>query len=267
MLYDETAMLSCYAANCCHRCAVVTAYLHSYKSSLCYWQCLLDLRFSEPLDADAVPDVIDDLKLVSYSTQRPLVVLKKPCNFYRGGYYGQYSAPINSSYTSLYYALQHKQSLQCMLSAFKCPCVMIQTYKSDATLRLSEAKVAEANATNIVQLRILHVDSDEFAIPDIIVHRAHIITDDNSTGCDISFVQVSDIGDPNCDGLTTAAGIVLVQAICAVCERVHNYIILGRCYRRKLLDVRFNRSADAIAAHDDLTYLQLTSGQQTDSPK
>jgi hypothetical protein len=43
--------------------------------------------------------------------------------------------------------------------------------------------------------------------------------------------------------------------------------VLCRCYHRKLLDVRFNRVADAIAANDDLTHLQLTSGQQTERPK
>jgi hypothetical protein len=50
----------------------------------------------------------------------------------------------------------------------------------------------------------------QYAVPDIIVPQTHIITDGNSTGCDISFVQVSDIGDPNSNGLTTAAGIVVM---------------------------------------------------------
>jgi hypothetical protein len=96
-------------------CAAVY-YLHAYDCNRCYWQRLLDLRFSEPLDADAVPDVIDDLKLVSYSNQRPLVILKKPCNFYRGKYYRQYCISKNSAYTNTYYALQHKQvSIECHL--------------------------------------------------------------------------------------------------------------------------------------------------------
>jgi hypothetical protein len=47
----------------------------------------------------------------------------------------------------------------------------------------------------------------------------------------------------------------------------YNIILLNRCYRRKVVDVRFNRVADAIAAHDDLLQLQLTSGQQTERPK
>jgi hypothetical protein len=43
--------------------------------------------------------------------------------------------------------------------------------------------------------------------------------------------------------------------------------MLNRCYRRNLIDVRFSRVADAIAAYDDLTHLQLTSSQHTDRPK
>eukprot|EP00953_Heterococcus_sp_UTEX-ZZ885_P013226 7562-Heterococcus_DN1.PRE.1 len=48
----------------------------------------------------------------------------------------------------------------------------------------------------------------------------------------------------------------------------YNTTMIHRCYRRNLLDVRFNRVADAIAAYDDLLQLQLTSsGQQTERPK
>eukprot|EP00953_Heterococcus_sp_UTEX-ZZ885_P013227 7562-Heterococcus_DN1.PRE.2 len=157
----------------------------------CYWQCLLDLRFSEPLDADAVPDIIDDLELVSYSNQKPLVVLKKPCNFYRGQYYKQYCAPYNSAYTNTYYILQNSQSIvrstaeaaahytdaACLLTGACAHCnYNYNTRQTDATLKLPEAEVVEAYTNNTVQLRIVNVDSDEVRLNSCCVGVLYVFT-------------------------------------------------------------------------------------------
>eukprot|EP00953_Heterococcus_sp_UTEX-ZZ885_P008551 5123-Heterococcus_DN1.PRE.1 len=40
-----------------------------------------------------------------------------------------------------------------------------------------------------------------------------------------------------------------------------------RCYRRRLMDVRFNRVPEAIAAFDDLSYLHLVSGKHSERPR
>jgi hypothetical protein len=47
----------------------------------------------------------------------------------------------------------------------------------------------------------------------------------------------------------------------------HASMSTNRCYRRRLMDVRFNRVPEAIAAFDDLSYLHLISGKNKERPR
>eukprot|EP00953_Heterococcus_sp_UTEX-ZZ885_P027712 14834-Heterococcus_DN1.PRE.2 len=74
----------------------------------CHWRCLLDVQFANSVDALQAFDDVEELKLVSCCSDRPIVALNKPLSACNGPYYDQQSIPVKA-YTSNYTALQQKQ--------------------------------------------------------------------------------------------------------------------------------------------------------------
>jgi hypothetical protein len=85
----------------------------------CHWRCLLDVQFANAIDALQTCDDVEELKLVSCGSERPVVALNKHLSACNGPYFDQHCIPANA-YTSTYTALQQKQvrSVSCTLWSY-----------------------------------------------------------------------------------------------------------------------------------------------------
>eukprot|EP00953_Heterococcus_sp_UTEX-ZZ885_P026202 14172-Heterococcus_DN1.PRE.1 len=167
--------------------------------------------------------------------------------------------------------------------------VHLLSKQSVVTYRQSAADIERAQSEQLVQLRIMNIDSDEVSSGTAIALSASTTT----RSADDAYMCT---GEMLCNNGVTMMVVILCVVTCLTencfirrmsffAQRQQTRLqyacvhhadafntsasmpITYRCYRRKLMDVRFNRVPEAIAAFDDLSYLHLISGKHSERPR